>query len=617
MPHTFTAGFLFSGSGLAALGAAQASGALGLHTARCHVIGGVDNDPVCAEDFSRFTGAPCAVADVSKMQMADLVAALGAEAPDVLVCTPPCKGFSRLISRAKAATAKYQALNRLVLQGIELALTTWAHRPPPIILLENVEGIRTSGAELLTQVRALLTSRGYALNEDTHDAGEIGGLAQHRRRFLMVARHVPQVPQLLYKPVKQRVRACGDVLGPLLLPNDPAAGPLHRLPDISFRTWVRLANIRAGKDWRDLQRFKAVALQHAPRRGTMKVTGFDAPADTVRGRADVRTGPAAVADPKVAAQLAMDSVKFNHYLRTHGWDEPCGAVTSGMHPSSGVPAACDPRVAQQLALGAENQARHEAKFRVLGFDEPAHAVTGTERIGSGAPSVADPKVADLLALGRTADASASYGGRPGLMGVNDWNEPAPTVTGTGSVTSSNMPAAVADPLSERLRVDGEYRNTTLGVTPWWAPAPTITGSAQIDNGAFSVGQPLPSPPFPPGYLLLTLDEAHRLLLDGWEPPKGTIPVIIAPDGTWHRPLTLLELAVLQGMPATWQGQPLTMAGGARAKIAEHIGNGLPVGTMQATMGEMLRTLLATKVGAAFMDGSLDVWVDPWREEVAA
>lgn len=653
MQHTFSAGFLFCGSGLAAMGAAQASGALGLHTARCRIVGGIDNDPLCAEDFTRFTGAPCTVADVSKMQTADLIAALGPEAPDVLVATPPCKGFSRLISRAKAATPKYQALNKLVLQGIELALTTWADRPPPIILLENVEGIRTSGAELLAQVRSLLLPRDYSIDEDTHCAGEIGELAQRRRRFLMVARHRPQVPQLLYKPRKHRVRACGEVLGPLPLPNDPAAGPLHLLPEVSFLTWVRLAEIRAGHDWHDLPRKGPAALHHKPRRGTMKVARFDAPSDTVRGRADVRTGPAAVADP-IALQerlaLGNASAPFNDILAVRAWSEPAKAVTTG------TAYVADEKVADLVALTHSRTGRFSDQYRVQAFERPAATVTGATDVQVGAPIIADPKVAELLALGRTGDNAVSSGwkGRPGLMGVLGWDKPAATVTGKISATGSCAPASVADPITERfanslrvigwgqpagavtagthpsngvssvadpiaerLGVDGAYRNTTLGVTPWWMPAPTVTGSAQVDNGAFSVGQPLPSPPFPPGYVLFSLEEARALLVAGWAVPKGIVPVIVAPDGTWHRPLTLLELAVLQSMPATWEGKPLTMAGRSRAKIAEHIGNGLPGGTMKATMGEMMRTLLAARVGSLFMDGELEVWVDPQREEMSA
>ena len=657
--NTFTAGFLACGSGLAALGSAQASAMLGLHSARCEVIGGVDIDPDCIADFERFTGARGTVADLHTMTPTAMRAAFGGRRPDVMVCTYPCKGFSRLISRAKAKEPKYQELNRLVISGTKLVLAAWPDEPPPLLLFENVEGMASVGADLLAELRPMLYAAGYVIHEGTHDAGELGHLAQHRNRFLAVARHARQVPQLLYQPPKYPVRACGDELAKLLLPNDPAAGPLHVLPAVSFRTWVRLAHIPAGKDWRALPKRGPVALEkQEPYRGSMKVIAYDEPADTIRGRADVRTGPAAVADPALQQLLALERANpaFNDTLSVRAWDEAAKAVTTGTAYTG------DPRIEEMIALGADNAGRHENKFRVLGYDEPARTVTGTERIGSGAPSVADPKVADLialtherdgrfsdqyrvqrydrpaatvtgttdvqagapiiadpkvaelLALGRTAEGAGSFAGRPGLLGVNDWNKPAPTVTAAGAVTSSNMPAAVADPIAERLAVEGTYRNTTLGVTPWSMPARTVTGSAQIDNGAFSVGAPLPSPPFPPGYMLLTLAQAEALLLAGYQLPRGVVPVIIAPDGTWHRPLTLLELAVLQGLPAAWQGAPLFLAGGSRARIAEHIGNGLPVGTMKAIMGQMLRTLLAARVGQMFLDGALDVWVDPWSRE---
>jgi hypothetical protein len=57
---------------------------------------------------------------------------------------------------------------------------------------------------------------------------------------------------LPYRPSKKRVRACGEVLGELPLPEQEEAGELHRLPKLSWLNWVRLALIPAGGDWRDL-----------------------------------------------------------------------------------------------------------------------------------------------------------------------------------------------------------------------------------------------------------------------------------------------------------------------------------------------------------------------------
>ncbi|PTC36857.1 C-5 cytosine-specific DNA methylase [Pseudomonas paraeruginosa] len=88
--------------------------------------------------------------------------------------------------------------------------------------------------------------------ETTHDCGELGGLAQSRKRFLLVARYVEKVPPFLYKPEKKSLRAVGDILGRMPLPGDiEAAGPMHRVPALQWKTWVRLALVRAGSDWRE------------------------------------------------------------------------------------------------------------------------------------------------------------------------------------------------------------------------------------------------------------------------------------------------------------------------------------------------------------------------------
>jgi site-specific DNA-cytosine methylase len=101
-------------------------------------------------------------------------------------------------------------------------------RPPPLLALENVPRIATRGAELLAKVRQLLSRYGYAFHEANHDCGEVGGLAQHRRRYLMVARHQKSCTAYVYKPPKLRVRGCGEVLGELPMPTDPDAGRCTR-----------------------------------------------------------------------------------------------------------------------------------------------------------------------------------------------------------------------------------------------------------------------------------------------------------------------------------------------------------------------------------------------------
>jgi site-specific DNA-cytosine methylase len=477
-PHTFTAGFLFCGLGAGALGFIEAFSSLGGHGAKFQSVGGIDNDPASCADFEYLTKSPATLADLSKMTPEELRAHWGDVAPDAIFLSPPCKGFSGLLSKTASEAPKYQALNRLVLQGLFLACETWA-TPPSLLVIENVPRIQTRGADLLRQVRSLLSGYGYVFSEATHDCGEVGGLAQHRRRFLLVARLKKSVPCFIYQPPKKRVRGCGEVLGALPLPEDESAGELHKLPKLSWLNWVRLALIPAGGDWRDLPKQEAASLD-------------------------------------------------------------------------------------KTAKNADSFAGRPGLFGVLDWQKPAPTVTGSARVSSSnAPgAVADPR---------------PYGFKCNY-GVAQWEEPLGTVTGAAKASSGTF--SVADPRAAALNCTP--RNGSYGVMSWQEAAGTITGAASIDNGSFAVADPRKAP--------------------------EQIAVIISADGTWHRPLTTLELAALQGLPALVDGKPLALAGKSTAKHRERVGNAVPVGAAKAIGESLLTALLAAKLGTWTL-GSTGIWVE--------
>src|SRR5690606_13589306 len=103
-------------------------------------------------------------------------------------------------------------------------------------------------------------------------------------------------------------------------------------------------------------------------------------------------------------------------------------------------------------------------------------------------------------------------------------------------------------------------------------------------------------------------EAMALELPPTKPPPFT-PVIIAEDGTWHRPLTPLELSALQGYPLEIDGEPIRWAG-RRTAIVEHIGNSVPPPAAEAIATRMLYALMEARLSAFTMTGGLDVWVGP-------
>lgn len=545
MSEVFGVLHLFAGSGGLALGFEQAEAEWRGVRGRFITLGGVDVDPEACADFERLTRGRATVLDLFAREdyaafhghapppgwreatPADLRQATGGIAPDVVALSPPCKGFSALLPAARARAAKYQALNRLVGRGLFLTLEAFANDPPALVLLENVPRITSRGAGLLADVRKLLGAYGYVFAEGYHDCGELGGLAQRRRRYLLIARHPRKLPAFVYQPPRRRVRAIGEVLGPLALPDDPAGGPMHRLPRLQWRTWVRLALIPAGRDWRALNEL-AGASWHP---NAYRVVPWSEPAGTVTSAHAVSStsGAAAVADPR------LGHAPRRGVFQVAPWDRACGAVvgSASVRGSNGVAAVADPR----LPISAN---RHRNMFRVLAWDRAAGCVTGSDRVGKGAPAVADPRIAC----------------RPwcGTHRILRWDEPAGTVTAAGDVHGQGA-ACVADP-----RIPGDAER--------------------------------PDPP----------------------------PVIVALDGTWHRPLTTYELAALQGFPLIMRdGRPLALAGQSHSRWRERIGNAVPPPAARAIGEVCLQALLPGRQGAWVL-GATPIWVrpvEPRGGEVAA
>lgn len=605
----YTVGFPFGGIGGGAIGFLAAESRLFGRTGRFRSVGGIDNDPLACRDFETLTGSPALCADIAAMTPAELRAFMGDEAPDVVFGSPPCKGMSSLLSTKQAKTAKYRKLNGLVLAWVKLVLATWSP-PPRLLLLENVPRIAgPRGRRLLAAVKAMLRRAGYVFHEGTHDCGELGGLAQHRKRYLLVARHPDRCPPLLYQPPKKRVRACGEVLEKLPLPGD-GGGPMHELPRLSWLNWVRLALIPAGGDWRDLP---GVLLDGQARREVFRrhhVGRWQEPVATVAGSGS--NGPSAVADPR---PVADPRVPYKGTYGVAGWNSPSGTVTGEAAPSTGRFAVADPRLVPQ----AGNPGMHWGKYEVRDWDEPTGTVIGAGRVGSGAPSVADPRPRDWFSH---------------VYKVVPWSDPTGTVTGAGKPSSGA--ASVADPRVKVafdhgyavLRFDepsstiaggshpgqGAYsvadprlgcepRAGSYGVIPWREAAKTVTGVAQVDNGTWAVADP-------------RTEQIVMVIRDVRKPPPR-MPVIIAEDGTWHRPLTTLELAALQGLPTTRpDGSALVLASrdgkANHSAWRERIGNAVPAPAAQAIAEQMLVCLLQADAETWALSGDGAVWVE--REE---
>ncbi len=718
---------LFSGIGGGALGFDNArEDYMGLRGS-FETLGGIDVDPLACEDFTRLVGVPATCldlfsradytawhgheppADWHEATPADIRAAAQNRRPDVVFLSPPCKGLSSLLPAAQAESPKYQALNHLTVRGIALMLAAWPNDVPGLVILENVPRITSGrGAALLANIEGLLTSAGYVLHRDAHDLGEVGELSQHRRRFLLVARHPDKVMNPLFRPPQKTVHPIKRVLADLPMPDDPAGGKMHTLPRLNWMTWVRLALIPAGGDWRDLQQVEpgsfGIEPAAAPLNHTFRVTPWDGPAGTVTGAHSPSNGCISVAEPRlpgrhwdghfkvvgmgspaptITAQAsnfgsnsatAIADTRLQHLPRrgvykVARWTEPASTVvaSASVRGSNGVAAVSDPRVRSgfsnkykvlpwnrpattvtgmtDIQEGAQSVAdpreaarvsRRSGQLAVRGWHDPAMTVTGEDSVGSGAQSVADPRLSPHLGDG--------FKGSPGLFGLLDWEEPASVVTASAAVSSGNGKAAVADPrLRRALGRPGGY-----GILRWGKPSPTVRGVSRIMSSPSSVQDPrLGCSPRSGAYQVLEWEEPSTTVTAAGDvhaqgasavsdprpvqDPATTEParlpgpkdkgvwIILAEDGTWHRPLTTLELAVLQGFPAVLpDGRPLELAGRSQSTWREHIGNAVPPPAAEAIGRAMLLALVPSRAGVVAWNVLMTaLWVKSLAQRIRA
>jgi site-specific DNA-cytosine methylase len=434
---------LFCGLGGGALGGEHvdlhANGLRG--SLRC--LGGVDADPVAVRTFGRLVGVPGTRLDLfSREQYAafhghpppaswreataeDLRIAAGGEAPDIVVSSPPCKGFSGLLSEERSLTPRYQALNGLTLRGIDLALEAWAAEPPAFWLLENVPRLLSRGRHLLGQIVERLEAAGYEVAWTVPDLGELGGLAQSRKRLHLVARHRERCPVVVFEPPARPLRAIGDVLGPLPLPGT-ALGPLHELPRLSWLTWLRLALIPAGRDWRALRELRledgvladlALVPEAEWRNGGLGVRAWRSPANTVTGNLGTAGSSCSIADPRCPESWG----EYAQY-GVQPWGAPSGTITGNAAPGGGPCSIADPRLDWRADASP-------CKMRVSEWEATAGTITGTSRPGNGCLSIADPR------LPGTPYNSAYR--------VVSWERPSVAVTGGSTPSAGGV--AIADP----------------------------------------------------------------------------------------------------------------------------------------------------------------------------
>ncbi|VFR20269.1 C-5 cytosine-specific DNA methylase [plant metagenome] len=631
-------------------------------------LGGIDVDPAGAADFQMLTGVPCMVRDLFDLDQyvafhghqpppgwlqvlpQDLHVAAGHRRPNIVFISAPCKGFSGLLPKVRSQSVRYIALNRLTLRAVWLMLEAWADDPPEVILFENVPLIATRGRELLDQIIQLLRHYGYVVRETFHDCGELGGLAQSRKRFLLIARHAEKVPAFIYEPPKRPLRSVGEILSRYGLPGDPAQGPMHRIPRLNWKTWVRLAFVEPGKDWRSLNRL-AVENGHLrdylivpeAHRGMLGVHDWADRTGVIGGRSRPTNGAYSVADVRQEV--------FSSGYGVNDWHDSMGAVGGESLPSNGRYAVADIR--------ARDGAAQYQQYGVLRMQDTSGAVIGVKSPGQGTFSVADPRHCgpakhsnEYRIVPYDGEARAVTGAhgtgqcvadpRPTAQGrlftkypVTAYDQAAGTVIGGDDMGAY----AVGDPR-------GGQGFAKYGVTGYADSANAVIGGSTTGQGAFAVADPRPGmarergdnyltgghygvvdPEQPAGAVSASAcHDNGRWSVADWRMPAPTdkmVCVIRALDGTWHRPFTTLDLAALQSIydPDDYaeagerarhdNPEPFVLFGSSDQAWRERIGNAVPRKAAKAMGEEIGRAVLLSRAGGeSFQLTSTPIWVRP-------
>lgn len=538
------------------------------------------------------------VVDIEKMEPADMRRIVGDRRPDVYVATPPCKGWSRLLGKGRRMSDKYVRMCSLAVRSVWLALHAW-DEPPPLIVIENVRGMSTEGREMMDIIKRELRAFGYLFDIRTWNVGKIGNLAQSRDRCLFVARDPKRCPAFLMVPTEHPLRPCGDELGKLPPPTlDKASKSMHKLPQLSAMNWLRIAAIPPGKDWKALP--PRIQLGGNPKNrhdSKFGVEDWNAPAHTVTGVGSrVPSGRSAVAhpvpvdyaDPRARPGGASEPRNGNYGVEHPG--QPAHTVR-GEHRVWSAPASyADPmgRAAATATTKAKRPRKASAGQEVL-FDGAAATTATIEPAGPGV----DLQIADR------------DGRQSGGFGVNAWGSPAHTVVGHTDV--SNTWASTATPITFTRSWSAGRMGDRGGVDPRLDCSPR--------NGAYGVQDPAG---YPEPTHWLVRDEAGGLVLLGpeitdWD--EICYLVIMTEDEpgvwSWHRPMTDLELAVLQSLPAEHNGAMLALRGPS-GKRREHIGNMLPKAVAKA-IARACRATLDQPHATFQLVGKGKIWVRQRRE----
>lgn len=630
----------FCGLGAKTLGLLRSRSRAG---SRFQSVGAFDVDPIACKDFELLTGAMAQIVDLGKIESWELAKRCEG-VPDVVVMSPPCKGFSGCLPESLSKSEKYEALNRLAYQSVKLAIKAWPGRLPKLILLENVPRMISRGAKWLDKITRLLRKAGYEISLEPHDCGEWGGLAQKRERLLLVARLRSACPSHLLRPPPLGLRPMASVLWqlPPPVPSSIAGGPHHRLPEVNALNWLRLAAIPAGQDWRAIpERVHMVGIdprlpsddrRHAGKYGPQDPS---LPAHAVIAEARTGKGWSDISDPRVGERATRqnggfgvnDSARAGHAVMAEG------SVRNTWSSVNDPRLDCSPRAGVYGVSDSGDPGRTVIAHAWIdnstsALSDPRAEPRFPESIRSGPFVLPDGAVDPRSTCSRFEDA----------IGVSDPGRPYKTPV-IGHQKIENSPSSVVDPRVIDPRVPAQNRGN-FGVQDPAKPSATVRAQhpARTAPSSIADGREL----FRPTHELIA-GQPWTGNREAWirgefrlvgpevafaKGGRGRHLIIRSFDGTVHRPMTTAELMLLQGIPV-WHrpGDPLELAlddpsgqfvqlGGSDALVREHVGNAVPVPTAQA-IGEAMLEVLDAGANEIFQLSSGGIWVQPECGAIAA
>ena len=148
---------------------------------------------------------------------------------------------------------------------------------------------------------------------------------------MLIARHAEKVPAFIYEPPKRRCAPWAKSWA-VCTCQATCAPALHRIPNLSWKTWVRLAFVQAGGDWRSLNRLAVqdgylqdYLLVPEMHRGALGVHSMQDSAGVIAGRSYPLNGAFSVADPRFDPSAAW---KDGQAYGVRRWEASTGAIAA-------------------------------------------------------------------------------------------------------------------------------------------------------------------------------------------------------------------------------------------------------------------------------------------------